>query len=68
MRIRLPSATLSPIFTRNSFTTPASGEGISIVALSDSSDISEASLAIVSPGFTRISTTSTSLKSPISGT
>ena len=39
-----------------------------MVALSDSTVISEASLATVSPGLTRISMTSTSLKSPMSGT
>ena len=54
--------------TLSSFTTPATGEGISMVALSDSTVISEASLATESPGLTRISMTSTSLKSPISGT
>src|SRR5215475_9260245 len=36
VRITLPSLTLSPIFTRSSFTVPAAGEGTSIVALSDS--------------------------------
>jgi hypothetical protein len=51
-----------------SFTTPASGDGISIVALSDSSEMSDCSFATVSPGFTRISMTSTPLKSPMSGT
>src|SRR5437899_12848611 len=39
----VPFETLSPILTRNSFTTPASDDGISIVALSDSSVMSEAS-------------------------
>ena len=67
-RIMLPSATLSPSLTLTSFTTPAAGEGISMVALSDSTVISEASLATESPGLTRISMTSTSLKSPMSGT
>ena len=54
--------------TRTSFTTPADGDGISIVALSLSSVTSDCSTATVSPGFTRISTTSTLLKSPMSGT
>jgi hypothetical protein len=35
--ITLPSETLSPSLTFNSFTTPAADEGTSIVALSDSS-------------------------------
>jgi hypothetical protein len=64
----LPSATLSPSLTLSSLTTPAAGEGISMVALSDSTVISEVSLATLSPGLTRISITSTSLKSPMSGT
>jgi len=59
---------LSPSFTINSFTTPASGAGISMLALSDSSEISDCSFATSSPGLTRISITSTSLKSPMSGT
>ena len=68
VRIGLPSETLSPILTRTSFTTPAEGDGISIVALSLSSVTSDCSTATVSPGFTRISITSTLLKSPMSGT
>ena len=60
--------TLSPVLTRISFTVPAAGEGISIVALSDSSVMSDCSFATASPGFTRTSITSTSLKSPMSGT
>src|SRR5882672_3763256 len=64
----MPCETLSPILTLISFTTPASGEGISIVALSDSSVISDCSLLTASPGLTRTSITSTSLKSPMSGT
>src|SRR5258706_9984226 len=63
-----PLETLSPTLTRSSLTTPASEEGISIVALSDSSVMREASLATRSPGFTRTSMTSMSLKSPMSGT
>ena len=64
----LPSDTLSPTLTRTSLTTPAEGDGISIVALSLSSVTSDCSAATVSPGLTRISMTSTSLKSPMSGT
>src|SRR3990172_750358 len=67
-RITVPSATLSPTFIRNSRTTPACGEGISIDALSDSSVTREPSFSTRSPGLTRISMTSTSLKSPMSGT
>src|SRR5262245_8610152 len=68
IRIGEPSDTLSPIFTIRLFTVPADGDGISIVALSDSSVISDCSGATSSPGFTRISMTSTLLKSPMSGT
>src|SRR6267154_36680 len=67
-RIGLPCETLSPVLTRISFTTPAAGEGISIVALSDSTLMSDCSGFTVSPGLTRTSTTSTFLKSPMSGT
>jgi hypothetical protein len=49
-------------------TLPAAGDGISIVALSDSSVMSDCSLLIASPGLTSTSMTSTSLKSPMSGT
>jgi hypothetical protein len=62
-----PSETLSPTFTLMSRTVPAVVEGTSIVALSDSSVISGASFAIVSPGATRISMTGTSAKPPMSG-
>jgi hypothetical protein len=64
----VPSETLSPTLRRSSFTTPAPGEGISMVALSDSSVTSDCSLPTVSPGLTRTSMTSTFLKSPMSGT
>jgi len=64
----LPCETLSPSFTRSSFTTPADDDGISIDALSLSTVISDCSFATVSPGFTSTSITSTSLKSPMSGT
>src|SRR5437867_1539959 len=63
-----PWETLSPTLTRSSLTTPASEEGISLVALSDSSVMREASFAARSQGFTRTSMTSMSLKSPMSGT
>src|SRR6202790_2062289 len=53
VRIRLPSLTVSPGLTLRSLTTPAAGEGTSIVALSDSSVTSESSPATVSPGFTK---------------
>ena len=66
--ISAPCETLSPIFTFTSFTVPACVEGTSIVALSLSSVTRESSLRTASPGFTRISMTGTSLKSPMSGT
>jgi hypothetical protein len=66
--INEPSETLSPILTRISLTVPASGDGTSIVALSDSSVTSDCSFSTVSPTFTLISMTGMSLKSPISGT
>jgi hypothetical protein len=50
-----------------SVTTPAQGAGISIEALSLSSVIMLSSASIVSPTDTKISITSTSSKSPISG-
>src|SRR5450830_59254 len=63
-----PSATLSPTLIFNSFTTPAVLDGISMLALSDSTVISDCSTLMVSPTLTSNSITSTSLKSPISGT
>src|SRR5450830_1310275 len=63
-----PSPTLSPTFTFNSLTTPAADEGISMLALSDSTVSRDWSTLMVSPGLTITSMTSTSLKSPISGT
>ena len=63
-----PSFTLSPNLTRNSFTTPACEEGISIDALSDSTVISDCSALMASPALTNNSITATSSKSPISGT
>jgi len=64
----LPSLTLSPTLARRSFTTPAAGDGTSIVALSDSSVTRESSGFTVSPGLTNTSMIGTSLKSPMSGT
>ena len=63
-----PSLTLSPVLTLISRTVPESGAGTSIVALSDSSAISGSSAFTLSPAFTKISMTGTSLKSPMSGT
>ena len=65
--ITLPSLTLSPTLTRISCTTPDSGAGTSIVALSDSSETSGSSAFTLSPTLTKISMTGTSLKSPMSG-
>ncbi len=64
----MPSDTLSPGLIFISLTTPAKGAGTSIVALSDSSVISESSALTVSPGLTRTSITGMFLKSPMSGT
>jgi len=63
-----PCDTLSPALTFISFTTPANGDGTSIVALSVSSVIRLSSALTVSPALTSTSMTSTSLKSPMSGT
>ncbi len=68
IRIAEPSLTLSPTLTFSSFTTPAAGEGTSIVALSVSSVIRVCSFSTVSPGFTAISMTATPLNPPMSGT
>src|SRR5262245_24631772 len=65
---RLPSLTLSPTFAFSSLTVPAAGDGMSIVALSDSSVTSGSSGLTLSPGLTRTSMIGTSLKSPMSGT
>ena len=53
---------------RSSLTTPACDEGISIDALSLSTVTSDCSTFTVSPTLTSSSMTSTSLKSPMSGT
>ena len=63
-----PSLTLSPILMRISVTTPAADDGISIDALSLSTVTSDCSALMRSPGLTSSSMTSTSLKSPMSGT
>src|SRR6478672_8922196 len=67
-RITEPWLTLSPILMPMAVTTPESGAGTSIVALSDSSETIGSSAFTVSPTFTKISMTGTSLKSPMSGT
>src|SRR5690606_10315123 len=63
-----PSATLSPTLTSTAFTTPDLDAGISMEALSDSTVIRLCSTEMVSPTATSTSITSTSEKSPISGT
>jgi len=68
VRISVPWDTLSPGFRLSAFIVPADGEGMSIVALSDSSVTSESSLFTTSPGLTNTSITGMFLKSPISGT
>ena len=68
VRIGVPWETLSPTLTSSSPTVPASGEGTSMLALSDSSTINGSSAATVSPGETSTSITGTSVKSPMSGT
>ncbi len=67
-RMTLPWLTLSPTLTLMSLTVPAAGEGTSIVALSDSSEISGSSAFTASPGLTKTWMIGTSLKSPMSGT
>src|SRR5690606_27433224 len=64
----LPSDTLSPTLTRSSFTRPAADDGISIDALSLSTVTRLCSRPTSSPSDTRTSMTSTSSKSPMSGT
>jgi hypothetical protein len=63
-----PAETLSPTLILSSLTVPPKGAGMSMAALSDSTVMMESSAARLSPGFTMISMTSTSLKLPISGT
>src|SRR5438477_4509101 len=64
----VPSDTLSPTLTLTDCTVPPSGDGTSIVALSDSSEMSGSSAFTVSPALTNSSITGMSLKSPMSGT
>src|SRR6516225_11357149 len=68
VRMVLPSLTRSPTLTLSSATVPASGEGTSMEALSDSSVSSGCSGAMLSPDLTMTSMIGTSLKSPMSGT
>jgi hypothetical protein len=63
-----PSPTLEPIWTSTSLTVPATVDGTSIVALSDSSVAMASSTLMVSPTLTYSSMTGTSSKSPMSGT
>ena len=63
-----PFDTLSPSLTVSDVMRPAAALGISMDALSDSTVTRLCSAATSSPSFTRISMTSTSEKSPISGT
>ena len=63
-----PSPTLSPTFTDRLISLPACELGISIEALSLSTVIRLCSTAKKSPGDTKTSIISTSLKSPMSGT
>ena len=65
--INLPVTTLSPTLIKISFTTPATGVGTSIDALSPSTLMIDWSTSTVSPTFTIISVTFTSSE-PISGT
>src|SRR5690606_33583334 len=64
----LPSETLSPTLTRSSTTRPAADDGISIDAFSLSTVTRLCSRPISSPSDTSTSMTSTSSKSPMSGT
>src|SRR5260370_17962368 len=68
VRMRLPSDTLSPSLTLSSEIVPPTGEGTSIVALSDSSEITGSPGFTVSPVFTNTSMIRISLNSPSSGT
>ena len=64
----LPDETASPFLISTESITPLTGEGTSIAALSDSSEISGSSTATFSPFLTRTSRTVTPLTSPRSGT
>ena len=63
-----PSFSIAPSAASTATTVPATVEGISMDALSDSRTISPCSRATVSPGATRTSTTSAASDPPISGT
>ena len=65
--INLPVTTLSPTLIKISLTTPATGAGTSIDALSPSTLMIDWSTSTLSPTFTIISVTFTSSE-PISGT
>src|SRR3990167_1500688 len=67
-QITEPSPTLSPTLIAIDSTTPASGDGISILALSPSNVASGVSISTVSPTLTNTAMTSTLLAVPISGT
>jgi hypothetical protein len=60
VQIGEPFDTFAPAFTLSPRTVPASGAGTSIVAFSDSSTTSGASLATASPSLTSTSITGTS--------
>ena len=64
----VPSLALSPSFRLMLSTVPDAGDGISILALSDSKTTMLSPSAIVSPTATQISITSTPSAPPISGT
>ena len=64
----VPAETVSPTLSSSSPTTPATGAGTSIIALSDSISSSGSSGRTLSPTFTNTSTTGTSWKLPRSGT
>ena len=67
-KIKSPFETLSPTFTFNFSIIPCPVEGTSTLDLSLSNVIKESFFLICCPSLTRTSITSTSLKSPISGT
>ena len=63
----VPSTTAAPSLTSTDDTRPATGDGISIDALSDSMTTSKSSIATSCPALTFTSTTVTSFASPMSG-
>src|SRR5580698_4116636 len=66
--IKVPEETSSPFLISIELITPLIGDGTSIAALSDSSEISGSSTATLSPFLTSTSRTETPLTSPRSGT